>query len=112
MNELNNARIKSMSYAVFYDYEVVDERQGIWKGKLVLDADARTDDKVMYFLRKYDRKDNDVDRMLQGEFEFIDTNILGVKFLLVPKDKVLFAYEPSTIIIRPPIKIAKKMGGL
>jgi len=103
---LNNAQIKCMGYIAFSDYELIDGEQQIWKGNVVFDKSASSDDRVMFFSRKYDRKNSDIDRMLD-EYEVKDESILGFKFLLVPKEKILFAYLPPSTIIRPNIKFPK-----
>ena len=100
MNKLNNAQIRCFGCVAIYDYEIIDAKQKIWKGKLVTDLAATSEDNIVFFSRHYDRVNNDVDRMMQ-EYEIVNESIIGVKFLLVPKDKMLFAYQPPSTIIIP-----------
>jgi hypothetical protein len=40
------------------------------------------------------------------EHDFTDSDLLGIPFLVVPKEKIIFGYEPaSDVIVRPPIKL-------
>lgn len=106
MTELNNAIIAPMGRVAIYDYEVVDADQKIWKGMPVTFPGSPVPEGVaVYFSRRYN-KDNDMDRMLE-EYEIKNETLMGAKFLLVPKEKLLFAYTPTTSIIRPNLKLRK-----
>ena len=109
-NELNNACIFTLgSYKAVYDVECVDEEQKIWKGKplplpvkrakgppSLVDAPANS---WLFFSRMY-HDTNDWD-MYYPEIEIKDPKIAGVPFLLIPKEKHLFGYEPPTTIALP-----------
>ena len=107
MDKLNNAQIKCMGRVDIMDYEIVDAAQKIWKGLVVFDAKNSGEDHIVYFSRRYDVVTNDIDRMLE-EYEIKNTSIIGVKFLLIPREKLLFAYEPPSSILRPQIHLSKK----
>lgn len=110
MNKPNNACVFVTSkYRAVYDVEEVDEKQKIWKGKPVplplreskgkpsfMTAPDRS---LLFFSRMY-HEENDWDRFYP-EIEITDTEIAGVPFLLVPIEKVLFGYEPPTMITLP-----------
>lgn len=109
MSKLNNARIACFGKVAVYDYELVDEKQQIWKGKVVIDDNSAFQGKTeMFFSRRYDPA-SDMDKMLE-EYEITDEELMGVKFLMVPKEKLLFIFSPSTSIVLPPRGIGKRMG--
>lgn len=110
MTKPNNACVFVTSkYRAVYDIEEVDAKQKIWKGKpLPLPIDEGKGRPAMlmaparswtFFSRMY-HKENDWDRFYP-EIEFEDEEIAGVPFLLVPIEKVLFGYEPPTVIALP-----------
>lgn len=113
---LNNARINSFGgYKALYKIEPIDEEQKIWKGKPVVEPQmARSLPSAqlmqamrgwMIFSRRYDDR-SDWDRMYP-ELSF-DDKLIGLPFLLVPKEKLLFAYdEPTAIELPPPGMIFK-----
>ncbi len=106
MTELNNATIQGINYIAIYDYKIVDAEQKIWRGKLVHAPAPVSDEASVFFSRKYDREKSDIDRMLD-EYEIKDTTLIGAKFLLVPREKLLFGYTPESIIVKPHIKIRR-----
>ena len=105
MTEPNNACIFTLgTYRAVYDIKEVDAAQKIWKGKplpipidegkgkpSLMKAPARS---WLFFSRVY-HKDNEWDRFYP-EIEIDECTIAGVPFLLVPKEKQLFGYEPPT----------------
>jgi len=95
-------------YVPLYDVECVDEKQQIWRGKRIVEINTPENAMLtIYFSRFYDRKNNDMDRVCQ-EYEIHDDKLMGEKFVLVPKEKILFGIdEGSAIIKRPPIKLKK-----
>lgn len=108
MSELNNARLKCFGSGVpVYNWTVVDTERGIWKGTRIIEPGTPADTfETVYFSRSYDTENNDLDRMIH-EYEFLDPAIVGVPFLVVPKEKVIFGYDsPSTVIAKPPVKLA------
>ena len=109
-SKLNSADARFTNHFAFIEIEVVDEKIGLWKGKPIMPSGPEEAFKFGFFSRKYDRKNSDIDRMLE-EFWVEDESILGVKFLLVPREKVLFAYNPPSSIIKVPRGISRKMGG-
>lgn len=102
--ELNAARIHQFgTYRLFYDVRVVDEEQKIWKGRPVPEADhakipqARDMEKSwVLFTRVYKpvgADANEWDRVYP-EYEIKDAKLFGQRILIVPKEKILFAYNP------------------
>jgi len=99
---LNQARMQSFgAYRAFYDIQPVDEEKKIWRGRPIIEASVQqkfggTPEALqtgwVFFTREYDDR-NDWDR-LYHEFWFEDARILGQPFLLVPKEKLLFGYNP------------------
>jgi len=116
MPKLNNARMNTLGgYKALYDIEVVDEKQKLWRGKPMVEEKmkrpgmpAPPEHVWIFFSRDYeiqtgDQKINDWD-LLYHEYMIDDETLMGVSFLLVPKEKLLFGFEPeSTIIARPRI---------
>ena len=109
-NGPNNACIFTLgAYKAVYAIEEVDAEQKIWKGRpLPLPINIGQGKPSMmhppehgwlFFSRMY-HKENDWDRYYP-EIEIKDTSIAGVPFLLVPKEKQLFGYEPPTMIALP-----------
>ena len=103
-------------YKAVYDIECVDKKQGIWKGIPVKDIkDRKEREPYVFFSRKYDTVNNDMDKILP-ELTFVGAktkDILGVDFLLIPNDKILFGYEPppkGNIVLPPKVFGRKGMG--
>lgn len=107
--KLNDARYTSLgSYRALYDIRAVDEEKKIWKGRPIIDFSMQkmpgvqkaSETAWVFFSREYDDR-NDWDR-LYHEIEIDDEEILGQPFILVPKEKILFAYDPPPVgIILP-----------
>ncbi len=96
--ELNAGRVIMLGhYKAVYDIECVDKEQEIWRGQPIPDLrDRKPQDAFLYFSRKYDTVNNDMDKILP-ELSFLGAktrSILGVDFWLIPNDKILFGYEP------------------
>lgn len=115
--ELNASRVIMLGhYKAVYDIECADKKQGIWRGIPVPDIrDRKEKEKVIYFSRKYDTVNNDMDKILP-ELSFITSStkdILGVDFWLIPNDKILFGWEPPPKdgIILPPKVFGRKGRG-
>lgn len=109
---LNNAVLQTFAtYRAVYDVSCVDEKQKIWKGRPVVGASMSVmpggGDAVehgwIYFSRIYSDT-NDWDKVYP-EFEF-NGDLIGSPFLLIPKEKILFGYNPPTegILLPPPGK--------
>ncbi|KKK89184.1 hypothetical protein LCGC14_2735660, partial [marine sediment metagenome] len=106
-------------YAGFSDYtplkdiEVVDTKQGIWKGNRVVEPGTNPD--VMTVIYFYRRKHRQGPRMEPTEIEAMwpemyikDCSIMGYEFWLIPKIKMLFGYDPpSSTIIKAPMQMKK-----
>jgi len=103
----NNARIKCTNlYFAVTNLECIDEKSSIWKGERIIEPGTPSDVLLdVFFSRTYD-KDNAVDLMLH-EHEITDTSIIGFKFWLIPKEKLLFGYDGPSTIIKAPIKLSK-----
>lgn len=98
--ELNAARIHQFgTYRLFYDIKIVDEAQKIWKGRPVPEADwqknpmARDMEKSWVLFTRVYSKENDWDKVYP-EYEIKDAGLFGQKILIVPKEKILFSYNP------------------
>lgn len=97
---LNASRIHQFgTYRLFYDIQIVDKDQKIYKGRPVPEADlskipgARDMEKSwVLFTRKYSN-DNEWDKVYP-EYEIKDEEMFGQRILIVPKEKILFAYNP------------------
>ena len=101
MTKLNDARLTVLGkYRAVYDIECVDEEKNIWKGKAYIEPTDRKTPAAMlatkhgfcFFSRHFD-PNNEWD-VFYPEIEFKDESIIGVKFLLVPSEKLLFGYDP------------------
>ena len=108
---LNAARIHQFgTYRLFFDVRVVDEAQGIWEGRPVPEANLsklpgaqEMEKSWVLFTRVYDDK-NEWDKVYP-EYEIKDAEMFGQKLLIVPKEKILFSYNPppgSGIVIPMP----------
>ena len=117
MQKLNNAVLLPYgAYFPVYDIESVDAKQKIWKGKrvphLAMGLAAQDKNKIIFFSRAYYPEVNDMD-MVYPEIEFKSKAIIGVKFWLIPKEKLLFGYEEPSLIARVApgtIKFNKRMN--
>lgn len=115
--ELNAGQVAMLGhYKAVYDIECVDKEQEIWKGVPIADiVDRKPTKRFMYFSRKYDTVNNDMDKILP-ELSFLGAktrDILGVDFWLIPNDKILFGYEPppkAGIVLAPKVFGRKGMG--
>jgi hypothetical protein len=89
--ERNNAQIVPMGSNIpIIEYEVYNSELQIWKGKLAIPPGSGAPD-IIYFSRKYQPDINELDQIFV-EIEIEDTDLLGVPFILVPKEKFLFGY--------------------
>jgi hypothetical protein len=89
--------------------EVFDEKLSIWRGDIIKNADQKdTLGKEIFFSRSYDKDANELDMCL-NEYEITDEDVIGFPFLLIPSEKILFAYEKGTLI-QIPRGIGKKLG--
>lgn len=113
-DNMNNARMATFgSYRAVFDVQCVDDGQKIWKGRPVIEERMKKigipipeDPGWIFFSREYDTRENKNDwDLLYHEFIFPDEKILGVPFMLVPKEKLLFGYnEPTKSILLPQIR--------
>ena len=100
--ERNAAQIVPMGGLVpLMDYELYNEELQIWKGKLCIPPGSGAPETI-YFSRKYQPDINELDQIFV-EIEILDLEILGVPFIMVPKEKFLFGYfrAPGEGIIIP-----------
>jgi hypothetical protein len=89
------------------DWKVFNKAKGIYVGERIEQPGAvpvrgqQGQDflKTVYFSRVYNPA-NEIDRML-CEYEITEATVLGFPFLLIPKEKVLFLYDPPTFILKP-----------
>jgi len=124
--ELSQARFSSLgSYKALYDYERVDAvyegaPMEVWRGRVMIEPQMdnvpgmkkKVDTGWIFFTREYDDR-NDWDR-LYHEIEF-NEELFGIPFILVPKEKLLFAYDPppkeGIILPSPSIQFPRTRGG-
>ncbi len=80
----------------------------VWRGKVIDNTLKPVSElKDMFFSRSYDTN-NPVDQYCKI-IEF-DDKLLGFPFILVPKEKCLFVFDPPSTIIRPEMSINPKIG--
>jgi len=101
---MNNARIKCFGgYIPIRDIEAIDTKQKIWKGKRIVEIGTPTDVlEELFFSRDYS-SDSEIDKLL-CEKHIKDNSILGCEFWLIPKEKLLFGYDPPSTILKPDIR--------
>lgn len=98
MPMLQSATIKPLNNLIpIKDFKQFKDE--IWVGEIVLPEHAEVYGKTIYFSREYNPA-NTVDQMIR-EYYIDDISVLGFPFLLIPKDKALFQFEPASTIIRP-----------
>ena len=109
MQPSNNARLKCFgSYVPLTNVVCVDTEQNIWKGERVVELGTSPDAMTtLYFSRDYNPEENEFDRMISEKI-FPDASIIGFDFVLVPKDKMLFGYDPPSTIIKPFMDAGKR----
>jgi len=105
-----DARIMCLGhYRAIYDWKWVDTEQKIAQGRPVIQPGMQEADvqRLIFFSRAYHPESSDLDKIFP-EIEIKRKDIIGVPFLLVSKEKLLFGWEPaSATIARPPIKLAR-----
>jgi len=99
----NNAQLGIMNKSFpVVDWEIYDVKQEIWRGRILEQTEQEKNlgggNIQIFFSRSVD-KDSEYDRLLKM-YEFSD-ELVGVPFLLVPKEKVLFVYQPASHIMIP-----------
>ncbi len=112
---LNNARIKSFGvYAAIHDIKPVTnvEVKGklcadIWQGEVIKEEHHRNENTTVYFSMVQNSEKNEYD-LIFPILHFKNKDILGEAFYLIPKDKLLFAYEKSSFIKKAPINFNPK----
>lgn len=94
--KLNNARLQTFGgYVCIHSFVPVDPAKGIWKGIQLVQPDQRSEIfPYVYFSRNYMPETNDLDKVFP-EVEWTDPELIGVPFLLVQKEKLLFGLVPS-----------------
>jgi hypothetical protein len=104
----NNATIFPMGGSIpICEYEIYNEEHQIWKGKLVIPPSASGASDVVFFSRFYQPEINDLDKLFV-EIEMEATDLIGIPFILVPKEKLMFGYfAGSSTIVIPKKKIIK-----
>ncbi len=109
---ISDARLKCFSdYTPLKDIEVVDTKQGIWKGSRVIEPGTSPDVMtIIYFRRSKTLDQNQLSEIeaMWPEIHIKDTSIMGYEFYLIPKVKMLFGYDPpSSTIIKAPMQMGK-----
>jgi hypothetical protein len=110
--KLNNSMLRTFgAYVVVHSVECVDQAKGIFRGVQLVEPEVRSE--VMpyvYFSRNYDSATNDLDKMFP-EIQWDDAELIGLPFILVQKEKLLFGYMPSPkhgiIIPRSHVKLRR-----
>lgn len=96
----NNATIIPMGGTLpICDYTCFNKEHNIWRGTLVVPQ--KNANPNVFFSRKYQPEINDLDKIFV-EIEITELEILGVPFLLVPKEKLMFGYEKGSDILAIP----------
>lgn len=109
MNKRNNARISGTGiYLPICKVEqVIAQPIALWRGFLVTeDSTSESERGFIYFTRTYHPDTNEYDK-IYPEIPVKDKDIIGLEFLLVPKEKVVFRYQPPTeggIMLPPSMK--------
>lgn len=97
-NKQNNARMIIMGgHIPVTDIELYESKQQIFTGNVVENTIEYVQMKfhIVFFSRLYDPK-NEYDKILK-EYDFdSDDNVFGIPFTLIPKQKILFAFDPPT----------------
>ena len=112
MEPSNDARLRASSlYAPICNYTKVktkDKKRNIWKGCRVIEPGSPKDQVlIIYFSREYHPNDYLNDKILT-EIEFNGEEIIGFPFMLIPKEKILFSYDPpSALIVKPAIRLTE-----
>ncbi len=108
---LSNARLQTFGgYIPIYDYVCYNAELKIWRGKPLPQPGQREEQMpTLFFSRKYQPDINDMD-VVFCEYEFKDKSLVGERFLLVPKEKLLFGYTDSSTIVLPPPRLSKRPG--
>ena len=104
--ERNNATIFPMGGCIpICEYEVYlkTEDMNIWKGKLVISPKSKGAPDTVFFSRKYQPEINELDQIFV-EMEIETTDLIGIPFILVPKEKMLFGYYGGSSILALPKK--------
>ena len=116
---LNNARITgTRNYKILHSIEQVEGT--IWKGKIIQEMTSSPVDKRnqelaatrdwIFFSREYNPEKNEWDNVYH-EHEIKNEDIFGLPVLIVPSEKIFFAYQPPTeagILIPVPGSILSK----
>ena len=101
MSELNNARIQTLgAYVAIYNIECVDTKQQIYRGKRLVEPEQREQAwPWLYYSGAYYPEINDFDKIYKP-IE-LSEELFGVKVTLIPKEKLLFRYQPHSLIAIP-----------
>lgn len=102
-----NARIQCFgAYIPMRDIKCIDKKQHIWRGKRVAEVlKPEGEISIVYFSHE-GPPDNDFDKVTPP-LHFTDISILGFPFWLIPKHRLLFGYDPPSIIAKA---APKQMG--
>ncbi len=111
---IDDARLKCFGdYTPLKDIEVVDTKQGIWKGTRIVEPGTSPDVMLIIYFRRRRKaqgpvvEPSDIETMWP-ELHIKDASIMGYEFWLIPKVKMLFGYDPaSSIIVKAPMQAGK-----
>ena len=113
---VSDARLKCFSdYTPIRDIEIVDTKQGIWKGKRVVEPGTNPDVMTVIYFRRTKgvgpiTKPTEPTELelMWPELHIKDCSIMGYEFYLIPKIKMIFGYDPaSSIIVKAPMSMKK-----
>lgn len=94
----NNGRMIIMQgHIPVTDIEIYDLKKEIYTGYVVKNTLEYEQMKfhIVFFSRRYE-PDNEYDKIL-NEYDFdADDNVFGIPFTLIPKQKILFIFDPPT----------------
>ena len=106
---MNNARLRPMNRLVIItNPRVYNEKMNIWKADILKDTEqSESLGKEIFFSRTYDPK-NELDMILR-EYHFPkDPDVLDEEFWVIPSEKIIFLYEPSSSLIKAPRTMMRK----
>ncbi len=110
--DLTNAKLGSFNHHIpVMNIKEVPDSPGIFRADPIPPANIipppgmtlnieKASDLEVFFTRDYDIENNELDQAFH-EYEVGDLEILGVSFTMIPKHKLLFSYEKSSIIAKP-----------
>ncbi len=103
---VNNARLRSMNRTVIVtNIREYDKHERIWIGDILKDTEhSQSLGKTVFFSRKYEPDKNEMDIILKEYHFTADPDVLDEEFWIIPSEKIIFLYEPSSLIEKAPLQ--------